>query len=140
MDSKMSSLKRPRDETRALCINKCPVLRRFLAGAGGINPRKGIQPMKTRISLKQVTDVAAITALAGTTIQTTRKTALLLFCVALLLSSSAAAARGQTLGNYPDQTVIVGGNTTVSPDAAPTNTTGINVSTVCDFKGVLIAD
>src|SRR5450432_3087520 len=33
------------------------------------------------------------------------------------------------LGNYPDTSVSLSGDTTVTPDAAPTNATTINVST-----------
>ena len=42
-----------------------------------------------------------------------------------------------TLGNYPNTTVQLGANTTVTPDAPPTNTTSINVSTSTNFKGRL---
>src|SRR5438132_1318840 len=42
-----------------------------------------------------------------------------------------------TLGNYPDKSVQLGANTTITPDAAPTNTTSINVSTSTNFKGKL---
>lgn len=41
--------------------------------------------------------------------------------------------------NYPNKNVVLGGNTTVTPDA-PLNVTGINVSTSPDFKGTLSAD
>jgi FG-GAP-like repeat len=44
------------------------------------------------------------------------------------------------LGNYPNTQVQLGGNTTITPDAAPTNTTGINVSTSTSFNGKLAAD
>jgi hypothetical protein len=42
-----------------------------------------------------------------------------------------------TLGNYPNTTVPLSGNTTVTPDAAPFNTASINVSTSTNFKGRL---
>jgi hypothetical protein len=42
-----------------------------------------------------------------------------------------------TLGNYPNTTVQLGANTTVTPDAAPSNTVKINVSTSTNFKGQL---
>ena len=42
-----------------------------------------------------------------------------------------------TLGNYPDTSLPLSTDTTVTPDAAPTNTTHINVSTSTDFKGRL---
>jgi hypothetical protein len=44
-----------------------------------------------------------------------------------------------TLGNYPDTTVQAGANTTVTPDAAPTNTTSMNVSTTSAFTGTFAA-
>ena len=43
-------------------------------------------------------------------------------------------------GNYPDTSVPLSTDTTVTPDAAPTNTTSINVSTSTDFKGKLEGD
>jgi hypothetical protein len=45
-----------------------------------------------------------------------------------------------TLGNYPNTTVAVGANTIVTPDAAPTSTTSINVSTNSNFKGTFVAN
>ncbi|MDT7807412.1 MAG: hypothetical protein QOJ70_1225 [Acidobacteriota bacterium] len=45
-----------------------------------------------------------------------------------------------TLGNYPDATAQLGGNTTVSPSASPANTAHINVSTSTNFKGKLEGD
>ena len=44
------------------------------------------------------------------------------------------------LGNYPDTSLKLSTDTTVTPDAAPTNTTSINVSTATDFKGKLASD
>ncbi len=44
-----------------------------------------------------------------------------------------------TLGNYPNTTVSLGGNTTVTPDAAPTGATSINVSSSTNFKGTFSA-
>src|SRR5438105_13139561 len=41
------------------------------------------------------------------------------------------------LGNYPDTSLPLSTDTTVIPDAAPTNTTSINVSTSTNFKGTL---
>ena len=41
------------------------------------------------------------------------------------------------LGNYPDTSLPLSTNTTVTPDAAPMNTVRINVSTSTDFKGTL---
>jgi hypothetical protein len=51
-----------------------------------------------------------------------------------------AAMLTPTLGNYPDTSVGLSDNTGVTPDAVPTNTTRINVSTSTDFKGVLEGD
>ncbi len=45
-----------------------------------------------------------------------------------------------TLGNYPATTVTLSANTTVTPDAAPTNATSLNVSTSTNFKGILEAN
>ena len=45
-----------------------------------------------------------------------------------------------TLGNYPNATVTLSGNTTVTPDALPTDAAGINVSTDTNFKGTFVAD
>ena len=45
-----------------------------------------------------------------------------------------------TLGNYPATSVALSGNAAVTPDAAPTDTTSINVSTSTDFKGTFAAD
>src|SRR5437879_4081009 len=45
-----------------------------------------------------------------------------------------------TLGNYPATSIRLSSDTTVTPDAAPTNTTSINVSTSTDFKGKLEGD
>jgi hypothetical protein len=42
-----------------------------------------------------------------------------------------------TLGNYPNTTAPLSGNATVTPDAAPSNTASINVSTSTNFKGRL---
>jgi len=47
---------------------------------------------------------------------------------------------GPTLGNYPDTSLPLSSDTTVTPDAPPTNTTSINVSTSTDFKGTLAGD
>src|SRR5438128_1455884 len=45
-----------------------------------------------------------------------------------------------TLGNYPATSIRLSSDTTVTPDAAPTNTTSINVSTSTKFKGRLEGD
>src|SRR5436190_9369741 len=46
----------------------------------------------------------------------------------------------RALGNYPDASVLLSGNTTVTPDVAPTNTTSISVSTSTNFKGAFTAN
>src|SRR6267143_386938 len=45
-----------------------------------------------------------------------------------------------TPGNYPNTSIPLSTDTTVTPDAAPTNTTSINVSTSTNFKGKLEGD
>ncbi len=47
---------------------------------------------------------------------------------------------GATLGNYPNTTLPLSTNTTVTPDTAPINTTSISVSTSTNFKGTLEGD
>lgn len=42
-----------------------------------------------------------------------------------------------TLGTYPDTTLLLSGNATITPNATPSNTTRIKVSTSTNFKGVL---
>ena len=42
-----------------------------------------------------------------------------------------------TLGNYSDRSIPLSTGTTVTPDAAPTNTTSIDVSTSTNFQGTL---
>jgi hypothetical protein len=56
------------------------------------------------------------------------------------LSAVTTALADATLGNYPTTPISLSADTTVNPDAAPTNTTGINVSTSTNFKGKLEAD
>ena len=64
------------------------------------------------------------------------------FCTLLLCGAAVAlcampeTARA-TLRNYPNTTVQLGANTSVTPDAAPINTASINVSTSTNFKGRL---
>ena len=62
----------------------------------------------------------------------------LIFVSAILLAI--AAVTTPTLGNYPDTTLALSTDTTVTPDAAPTNTTSINVSTSTNFNGTLAGD
>ncbi len=45
-----------------------------------------------------------------------------------------------TLGNYADTSVTVSGNAMVTPDAAPIDTSRMNVSTSTNFKGYLYGD
>lgn len=45
-----------------------------------------------------------------------------------------------TIGTYPATMVVVGSNTTVVPNVAPTSATSISVSTNSNFKGVFVAD
>jgi len=98
--------------------------------------------MKTRQSRRQ-------TRLGAPALQITFSIAL---SVALAISLSRAAPgnpkegfwqsplTGPTLGNYPDTSLPLSTNTTVTPDATPTNTTSINVSTSTDFNGTLAGD
>lgn len=58
----------------------------------------------------------------------------------VLISSFAFAQAPPTLGNYPNTMVVLGANTTVTPDAAPTGASGINVATDTDFKGTFVAN
>ncbi|MEP6904237.1 MAG: hypothetical protein ABJA66_21135, partial [Actinomycetota bacterium] len=44
------------------------------------------------------------------------------------------------LGNYPNTTVTLGSNTTISPNAPTTGASSINVSTDSNFKGTFVAD
>src|SRR6266446_2214859 len=55
------------------------------------------------------------------------------------LEEAAAADFITALGNYPDTSVSLSGDATVTPDAAPTNTTSINVSTNTNFNGTFAA-
>ena len=45
-----------------------------------------------------------------------------------------------TLGNYPNTTISLSEDATITPDAAPTDTTSINVSSYPSFNGTLTAD
>jgi hypothetical protein len=70
--------------------------------------------------------------------RTTTSLAGLLIAVAILVPGMAVAS--PTLGNYPNTSLFLSTDTTVTPDAAPTGTNNINVSTSTDFKGTLVAD
>lgn len=52
-------------------------------------------------------------------------------------ATTAPSGSPPTLGNYPDTSIQLSINTTVIPDAPPTNTTSINVSISTDFTGTL---
>src|SRR5205085_5868419 len=52
----------------------------------------------------------------------------------------ASALSLPALGTYSDTSIALSGNATISPSAAPTNTTTINVATSTDFKGTLAGD
>ena len=62
----------------------------------------------------------------------------LIFVFATLLAGAAVAS--PILGNYPDTSLSLSADTTVTPDAAPADTNSIDVSTSTDFKGTLAAD
>ena len=74
----------------------------------------------------------------------------LIFVSAILLALAAPGNPKQTfgqsplgdptLGNYPDTSLPLSTDTTVTPDAAPTETTSITVSTSTDFNGTLEGD
>ena len=55
----------------------------------------------------------------------------------LVSSQSERGVLAPVLGNYPDTSLLLSTDTTVTPDMAPTNTTSINVSTSTNFKGTL---
>lgn len=55
-------------------------------------------------------------------------------------TATPTSATTPTLGNYADTSIMVGANSTVIPDAAPTLTARITVSTNTNFKGKLEAD
>ena len=61
----------------------------------------------------------------------------LIFAFASLLASAVATP---ILGNYPDTSLPLSTDTTVTPDAPPADTSSINVSTSTDFKGTLTGD
>jgi hypothetical protein len=71
-----------------------------------------------------------------------RKSFLFLLTLSLTLVALLSIIRGRAfspvpLGNYADTSVQLGANTTITPDAAPTGTTSVNVSTSTNFKGRL---
>ena len=62
---------------------------------------------------------------------------LLAVTAVLVLKTS---AQTPTLGTYSNSTAAVGANTTVTPTAAPTGATRINVSATTNFKGSFVAN
>ncbi len=64
----------------------------------------------------------------------------LLLDLAGLSKSVTGAVATPTLGNYPDRSLSLSADTTVTPDAPPNNTTSITVSTSTDFNGTLEGD
>src|SRR5450432_119425 len=62
---------------------------------------------------------------------------MLLFVLCLTFCAFDTNAQTPTLGVYANTTVIAGQNTTVSPSAAPTNTTSIVGYTNTNFTGVI---
>src|SRR5581483_1210042 len=112
-------------------------------------PRKGHAAAWRAQSGKQRIRRAHAAQRAFTQLQITFSIALI-FAFAILLAIAAPTnpkeafgqtpLGGPTLGNYPDTSLPLSTDTTVTPDAAPINTTSINVSTSTDFKGTLAGD
>ena len=59
------------------------------------------------------------------------------FALACFGLAPTAQATTPTLGNYPNTSIPLSSDTTLTPDATPTNTTSINVSSSTNFKGKL---
>jgi hypothetical protein len=57
-----------------------------------------------------------------------------LLAIAARTNFSKAVPLTPVLGNYPDASLSLSTDTTVTPDAPPMNTTRINVSTSTNFK------
>jgi hypothetical protein len=64
----------------------------------------------------------------------------ILLAIAAPKNSRDAGALTPVLGNYPDTSLPLSTDTTVTPDATPMNTTSINVSTPINLKGTLEAN
>ena len=68
----------------------------------------------------------------------------IIFSMALIFASgnllASAAVATPVLGNYPNTSLSLSTDTTATPDAAPTGTTSITVSTSTDFKGTFAGD
>jgi hypothetical protein len=88
---------------------------------------KGNETMKTITKIRSLAWARQITFSAA-----------LVFALTILLASAAVAT--PILGNYPNTSLPLSTDTTVTPDAAPSNTTSINVSTSTDFNGTLEGD
>ncbi len=55
-------------------------------------------------------------------------------------SSEPASTQITTIGNYPNTSVALSADTTITPDAAPTNTTSMSALTTMGFVGEITAD
>lgn len=55
-------------------------------------------------------------------------------------SPSPTPTSGPVLGNYSNATVLLSANTTITPDAVPSNTPSLTVATSTNFKGRLEVD
>src|SRR2546429_6006660 len=62
---------------------------------------------------------------------------LLAMSIAPIIAFASAIVKTPSLGNYPNTSLPLSTDTTVTPDTAPTNTTSINISTSTNFKGKL---
>src|SRR5689334_12005587 len=62
------------------------------------------------------------------------------FSIVLIFAFAGAAVATPILGNYPDTSLPLSGDTTVTPDAAPSEKTSINVATSTNFKGTFAGD
>src|SRR5262249_43966799 len=60
--------------------------------------------------------------------------------VVFTMTSVSTSTPPPVLGNYPDPSIDLSGNATVTPDVAPTNAMSISVSTSTKFKGKLEGD
>ncbi len=69
-------------------------------------------------------------------------TSLLIIAAALTVNAGWVSVNTPTatLGNYPNTSVALGADTTITPDAAPTSTTSISATTTSGFVGELTVD
>jgi hypothetical protein len=107
--------------------------------------------MKTKINRKNLKSAAVFLSVVRLRIHLKTNTASRAearsraFCTLLLCGAAAALwavpttanAQLPQLGNYPDTTVQLGANSTVTPTPTPFNTMKINVSISTNFKGLL---